>query len=135
LSKGNWVMRINAGTQEPRRLGLTPLIDVIFLLLLFFMLSSNFLKFSEVDVEGAQQGQQAAGDIRAAMLRVHADGRIDLNGAAVSIGALLEQLDVLSSGRATTLAVLAGDGASVQNLVAVLEVAKKSKFKTITLVP
>ena len=33
-----------------RRLGLTPLIDVIFLLLLFFMLSSTFSRFSDLSL-------------------------------------------------------------------------------------
>lgn len=128
-------MRISAGELEPRRLGLTPLIDVIFLLLLFFMLSSNFLKFAEINVTGAQKGQQTAGDVRAAVLRVHGDGRIDLNGAPVDKATLIVRLDVLSEGQATTLAVLATEGTNVQHLVAVLEIAKKSRFKTITLVP
>ncbi|MEP2639763.1 MULTISPECIES: biopolymer transporter ExbD [Roseobacteraceae] len=43
-----------------RKLGLTPLIDVIFLLLLFFMLTSTFTNFSEVELASAGAGQQAA---------------------------------------------------------------------------
>ena len=44
-----------------RRLSMTSLIDVIFLLLLFFMLSSTFSKFSEVELSGtAGAGGQAS---------------------------------------------------------------------------
>lgn len=38
---------------------MTPLIDVIFLLLLFFMLTSTFSKFSEVELTSASQGSDA----------------------------------------------------------------------------
>lgn len=42
------------------RLSMTSLIDVIFLLLLFFMLSSTFSKFGEVELMGS--GSRAPGD-------------------------------------------------------------------------
>ena len=39
-----------------RRLSMTSLIDVIFLLLLFFMLTSTFTRFSEVELTAAGSG-------------------------------------------------------------------------------
>lgn len=39
---------------------MTSLIDVIFLLLLFFMLSSTFTRFSEIQLLGASAGTQSA---------------------------------------------------------------------------
>ena len=42
-----------------RTLSITSLIDVIFLLLLFFMLASTFSKFSEVDIAAAAPGGEA----------------------------------------------------------------------------
>ena len=49
-------MRIEAPSRNRRYPTLTSLIDVIFLLLLFFMLSSTFSKYSELDVVGALSG-------------------------------------------------------------------------------
>jgi biopolymer transport protein ExbD len=48
---------------RPRRraLSLTSLIDVIFLLLLFFMLSSTFTRFAELSISGASTGGATAG--------------------------------------------------------------------------
>ncbi|GHF45874.1 ExbD/TolR family protein [Seohaeicola zhoushanensis] len=47
-----------------RALSMTSLIDVIFLLLLFFMLSSTFSKFSEVDlVASSAPGSAAEGKV------------------------------------------------------------------------
>ncbi len=51
-------MKLAGALQTQRRLSLTSLIDVIFLLLLFFMLSSTFTKFAEIEIAnaGSQSG-------------------------------------------------------------------------------
>jgi biopolymer transport protein ExbD len=46
-----------------RKLQVTSLIDIIFLLLLFFMLTSTFSKFSEVELAGAASGTTPAPDV------------------------------------------------------------------------
>ncbi len=43
-------MHISEPLPARRRISLTPLIDVIFLLLMFFMLSSTFARFADLDV-------------------------------------------------------------------------------------
>ncbi|MFD2112004.1 ExbD/TolR family protein [Thiorhodococcus fuscus] len=63
-------------------ISLTPLIDVVFILLLFFMLASHFDQWRALalDARGAEVGVAGA-DARVAMLlRLHADARLDLNG-------------------------------------------------------
>lgn len=83
-----------AGFQR-RKLSLTSLIDVIFLLLLFFMLSSTFAQFSEVDLTTAGQGQTEAGtrpifiQLRADELRVNAR-TVPLDALAAAIAPLAE---------------------------------------------
>jgi len=49
-------MAVNLKDPMRRRLSMTSLIDVIFLLLLFFMLTSTFSKFSEVELMNAASG-------------------------------------------------------------------------------
>ncbi|MEO1283127.1 MAG: biopolymer transporter ExbD, partial [Pseudomonadota bacterium] len=49
-------MRLKAQPQRKFPLSLTPLIDVVFLLLIFFMLASTFLKFSAMPIAGAKGG-------------------------------------------------------------------------------
>ena len=49
---------------------MTPLIDVIFLLLLFFMLSSTFTRFSDVEMEIGGGGGGATTVDGAAFLRL-----------------------------------------------------------------
>lgn len=73
---------------------MTSLIDVIFLLLLFFMLSSTFSRFSEVELAAAGSGSAPAADTRPAFLRLGADS-LSLNGEGVTLEALSGSLQRL----------------------------------------
>ena len=64
-----------------RRLSLTPLVDVIFLLLMFFMLSSTFSRLAEIELAGAGTGLPPAESPR--FLRLTED-RMTLNGRPVA---------------------------------------------------
>lgn len=68
-------MRIEAVQQRPRRrlISLTPLIDVVFILLVFFMLASSFSQWRTVDLTVAGGGGEP-GDARMEQVRLGADG-------------------------------------------------------------
>lgn len=73
-----------------RRLSMTSLIDVIFLLLLFFMLSSTFTRFAEVDLTAGTPGG-APSETRPAFLQLEPD-RLRLNGEDLALDTLPEAL-------------------------------------------
>ena len=81
---------------RPRRrpLSLTSLIDVIFLLLLFFMLSSTFSRFGEVELSGAMRGGSASASDNLLFLSLD-ENALRLNGDEVG----LEELEALLSER------------------------------------
>lgn len=63
-----------------RPLALTPLIDVIFLLLLFFMLTSTFSTFGEIELSNARKGSgTAAADVERFFVQL-GEERLTLNG-------------------------------------------------------
>jgi biopolymer transport protein ExbD len=72
---------------------MTSLIDVIFLLLLFFMLSSTFTRFAEIDLAAAGTGG-AAGEKRPVFLQLRPD-IVQLNGRAHDLGTLGRALEAL----------------------------------------
>ena len=75
-----------------RRLSMTSLIDVIFLLLLFFMLSSTFTHFSEVELTAAGSGTPAQAPSQAPLfLRLGAE-TAQLNNVELPLDALAEAL-------------------------------------------
>jgi biopolymer transport protein ExbD len=121
-------------TYRRRALSMTSLIDVIFLLLLFFMLSSTFSKFAEVDLAGpAGQGNGAEGETL--FLQVTEDG-LRLNTASLSIDKLSARLSEVSQQEGTRLLLsLSGDVTS-QRLTDILVVLRtQPKLKLSILAP
>jgi biopolymer transport protein ExbD len=91
---------------------MTSLIDVIFLLLLFFMLSSTFSRFSDVEMALSAPGGGAAGLDGSAFLRLGAD-EVDLNGAVLPLDGVVTRLATLEVER---LIVSVGHTVSAQRL-------------------
>ncbi|WP_258091871.1 biopolymer transporter ExbD [Salipiger pentaromativorans] len=92
-----------------RRLSMTSLIDVIFLLLLFFMLTSTFTRFSEVELAAAGSGAAPAPSERPLFLQLGPE-TARLNSAEVAL-----------EGLADALAAQRGDGAAVRRLLVALQ--------------
>lgn len=75
----------NAAPFARRMVSMTPLIDVVFLLLLFFMLTSTFSTFGEIELSPASPGNSAAeAPTDRAFVQIGAT-RLVLNGASVSL--------------------------------------------------
>jgi|TARA_R110002051_G_scaffold103335_3_gene175119 biopolymer transport protein ExbD len=75
---------------------MTSLIDVIFLLLLFFMLSSTFTRFAEVEFASAGSGNAAKSE-RPVFLSLGPDA-LRLNGTNRALDDLSEALEAQRSG-------------------------------------
>ena len=83
--------------RAPRRrtpIGLTPLIDVVFILLLFFLLASHFESWRVLPVDATQTAPAETEDAQRPSLsvRLQADGRVDLGDAVLGPDAFVERL-------------------------------------------
>ncbi|MDV7145235.1 biopolymer transporter ExbD [Tropicimonas sp. TH_r6] len=76
-----------------RPVALTPLIDVIFLLLLFFMLSSTFSKFGEIELRQAAPGASAPSTVEDRVFVQLGADRLTLNGADLSLDDLSARIE------------------------------------------
>lgn len=93
-----------------RRLSLTSLIDVIFLLLLFFMLTSTFTRFAEVDLALGGAGGAPSSDSPVFLSLAAEDLRV--NGETIALAGVQEALAVHRIGDAP-LSVLVAMSADV----------------------
>lgn len=74
-----------AKTGGKRIIGLTPLIDVVFILLVFFMLVSNFNQFNAIAVNAPAPSARQDSKMEGAMLiRLNEYGEIDIAGRPVA---------------------------------------------------
>lgn len=68
------------GNDEPE-INLTPLIDVVFLMLIFFMVSTTFLKESDLDIALPEASQQPTReDTEPIRITINPEGRFFVNG-------------------------------------------------------
>lgn len=72
---------------------MTPLIDVIFLLLLFFMLSSTFSSFGEIELSQATAGAASSGKSSERVFVQLGAARVVLNGASVTLDELVAKVE------------------------------------------
>ena len=126
-------MRLDAPQRKRSVVGLTSLIDVIFLLLLFFMLSSTFSHFSQLDLGVAGTGSGSGGERPKLIISLSEQGAIRLNGRnAERVGLDQALKPFLDEGVETAVVVPKGDVA-LQELVSLLEDLKQSKLKSVSL--
>lgn len=106
--------------RPPRRprIALTSLVDVVFILLFFFMLASHFLDWRALPVDLAPVREAPASPVAAPKLVVVllADDSLRVGGAPIDRAALLARID---AGR--ELIVVPARGATVQQLVDLLD--------------
>ena len=102
-----------------RRQSLTSLIDVIFLLLMFFMLSSTFARHGEIPFAAAATGTPAPSGTPPAFLRLSPDA-LTLNGDPVDPAEFPDRLAELGEGAPLAVIVALAGEVTSQRLVDVL---------------
>ena len=106
---------------------LTPLIDVVFLLLIFFMVSTTFVRESVLDVElpeaDGDQPQRRAAEIE---VRISAAGEYAVNDRRLADGELATLLGALSNATGERLVVAADASVRHEAVVRVLDAAGRS---------
>ena len=108
-----------------RRLALTPLIDVVFLLLLFFMLTTTFSRLGEIDLAPAAGGDPADTAAPPAFVRLGPE-ELRINAVETPLDGVIERLDALAAGSEGGFVVLVSLSAapSAQRLVDLLAVLR-----------
>ncbi|WP_306007281.1 biopolymer transporter ExbD [Aquicoccus porphyridii] len=105
-------------------MSMTSLIDVIFLLLLFFMLSSSFTRFAEVDLTTAGGGGVAMAEARPVFLRLGPEG-VSVNGVEAGLDGVPGALGALSGESGEMPVIVAMRGAvTAQRLTDLLVVLR-----------
>lgn len=121
-------------TQSPkprRRPSLTPMIDVVFLLLVFFMLASRFGSDAVLQLPLAGQGGTYDGPPR--LIGIGANN-LDVNGVPVADKNLTQALAPLMTSPADMLILRGRDGASLQRITDVTTLLRRGSFSNFVLV-
>jgi len=121
-----------AEPRRARRPNLTPMIDVVFLLLVFFMLASRFGADRTLPL-ATGTGAATATPAVLRLVELDAGGGLRLNGRPITAPELAPALTALSPDPAVPV-VLRGKGAALQALVTVLDDLEAAGFSRLVLV-
>lgn len=127
-------MKFPRTPREPVDINLAPLIDVVFILLLFFVVTTTFTRETQlkVDLPEAVSGTAPEAVKTPLEILVGVDGSFALNGKSLSkndLTTLMEALRVESGGDKSLPVMLSADGqAPHQAVVTAMDAASKLGF-------
>ncbi|QPM88845.1 ExbD/TolR family protein [Pseudooceanicola algae] len=125
-------MSFLATTPRPRRKpSLTPMIDVVFLLLVFFMLASRFGVDQVLPLPLASAGQGYEGPPR--LVDILPEG-LRVNGRDIAPGALATEIGGLTSAPTDTIILRGAEGAELQRVVDVAAALRTAGYANLVLV-
>ncbi|GAB4522068.1 MAG: hypothetical protein Tsb0019_23770 [Roseibium sp.] len=135
---------ISTPVARRRRIPLTPLIDVIFILIMFFLLSSTFGIWRPLSVSlqrpapVAATGQETPRRGPAVFIVVRSGaqdggGAVTVNGVDLALSDLAAELDRLAGLGAEEALVVPDRGTDFQRVVTILDEARGSRLKRVSL--
>ena len=123
-------MPLKTHIDEQPTLNLTPMIDIVFLLIIFFMVGTKFSELErKISLEVPSVTNQAT--LSAApertVVNVYQDGRVDLDGQVVTLEELTSRLSAARSQYSRQGVIIRGDAnGRYQNVADVLNACKQA---------
>jgi len=115
---------------EDPGLNLTPMIDVVFLLLIFFMLATTFMdpeKDINLDLPSTSEGGTTSEEIEELIINVMIDGSFVVNGEAMDENGLLARMSQAAAQDPETQVTIRGDRQTpYENIVRVMDYSQRS---------
>jgi len=131
-------MKLSPSKPEEPDVNLTPMIDVVFLLLLFFMVSTSFIRESSLKVDLPQATGQALPEQELAIdIVINVDGHFIINEVTLEspsldqLSAYLKQ--AVGENEDPHIIISADANAEYQNIVTAMDVAQQLGYSRLTL--
>lgn len=113
---------------EPAGFQIAPMVDIVFLLLIFFLVTWNFARYEtelDVKVPTAKEGKESRRSAGEVIINVKADGSIVVNRKTVTPGELGDILRKIAELYPDQAVILRGDEAvDYRHIVTVLDVCR-----------
>ena len=117
------------------RISLTPVIDVVFILLIFFMLASNFNKIGELKMDVTKESSPASNqDSKLFKLKVRQDNSVLSNGKVYEDKDLLSMLKLATKEESEYVVVItANKDVTYQRYFSIMSFLKDNEIENITI--
>ncbi|MBD3653117.1 biopolymer transporter ExbD [Kangiella sp.] len=123
--------------REELQLNLTPLIDVVVLLLIFFMVSTSFKKESKISLDLPEANGEVAEQLPEVIeISINKDGEVFVNGQGLinrQLETIKDAITQVANDPATPLVINADAQAPYQSVISVMDAAGQVGFNNLTL--
>ena len=123
-------MPIKLHSAEEPTLNLTPMIDIVFLLIIFFMVGTKFTEIEqelEVSIPEVAGGATVVTETQQCVIAVFHDGRVSVDDDVMEIHELEQNLNQRLSGGAELHVIIRGDAeGAFQNVANVLSACRRA---------
>ena len=115
------------------KISLTPIIDVVFILLIFFMLASNFNKIGELKMDMSKESSQASNeDVKIIKLAVEQTNSVISNGKRYDDDELLTMIRLaIQEANRYSIILTAKNDVTYQRYLKVMDYLKKNKIENV----
>lgn len=117
---------------EPSGIAIAPMVDVVFLLLIFFLVTWNFARYEtelDVKVPAAREGKETRRALGEVILNVKRDGTVVMNRRVMQPEELREALSRIAELYPDQAVVLRGDQhADYRHIVEVLDICRAANI-------
>lgn len=125
------VSQIMGQAEEEAEIDLTPMLDVVFIMLIFFIVTASFLREFGVDATKPPSVQQSQSDAKSIAIKIYSSGDITIDGLNVDPRAVSAQITRRKAENPDAgLAVLAGKRAKTALVVGVIDSAREAGFRS-----
>jgi biopolymer transport protein ExbD len=114
-------------------MSLTPLIDCVFILLVFFMLQTNFMKPRAMEFSQATSSSKIESESSMIVVEIHENGAIWLNSKESSLEKLRDYAGELEAPRQTRVMLAVDEAVELQQAVDVMDLFNQYEVRDISL--
>ena len=115
--------------EDEAEIDLTPMLDVVFIMLIFFIVTASFLREFGVDGTKPPSVQQSNNDSKTIAVKIYSNGDIMIDGLNVDPRAVSAQITRRKAENPeASVAVLAGKRAKSELVVGVIDAAREAGF-------
>lgn len=130
-------MPLRTESLEEPQLNLTPMIDIVFLLIIFFMVGTRFSEIEQqydIELPTAAAVQPMSSRPDAIVLNVARNGNVAINGDRIESSELQTRLEAARKAYPDQAVLIRGDGEGIyQSVIDVMDICHKAKIQKFSL--
>lgn len=121
--------RLRQDTEEESRIDISPLIDVVFILLIFFVVTTTFVKDMNLDIERPSAASASLAPSKAVRIYIDAQGEVYLDNQPVRVWMVQSKVRSLLHEGASDVLVVTDTKVPAGRLVEVVDQARLAGAK------